>query len=488
MDSEAQGSKGRFAHGPLMQMDIRHPSSEALQRILRRLILATILGCGVFTTLWYDRPDLLVMGILLSFVPFILLRAKRGNLSIDFFSPEVGFPLVYVAYMFSTTIDLPVVSQFNIAIPWTQWIYYSVGLAAYLVGAASIRATSPPCIPVTGPQFWNLSGFKVSVLLLVAMGFMGRLVKVAQYGFPLFHPEEEELRVKYAGGYMGTLTLAFEAAFLCLVLFLIVCRPSWKKRTFIILLMLLLVFDSLTGDSRGCIMRIFIASLVIIHYVYSRLRLRSLIAFALVAVILVSGFGTYRDMSVFGDVHVQGLEDKGFTSYTFWLANIYESLRVTTESFYMLTRHVPAHASYTYGTTSLASLAIPFPGHQPGPGELIKKELNMDFIGFGAATTILGPLYLDGGWIAIALGMMLWGMLAKWLYVRMLGASSFFWVLTYAYFAQNQFKAIKDDMFPELGPLFVVLYFALVHFIASGKWRDYLHGALRCYEARPRQA
>src|ERR1019366_3957694 len=58
MDSEAQGSKGRFAHGPLMQMDIRHPSSEALQRILRRLILATILGCGVFTTLWYDRPDL----------------------------------------------------------------------------------------------------------------------------------------------------------------------------------------------------------------------------------------------------------------------------------------------------------------------------------------------------------------------------------------------------------------------------------------------
>src|ERR1035441_10236034 len=232
MDSEAQGSKGRFAHGPLMQMDIRHPSSEALQRILRRLILATILGCGVFTTLWYDRPDLLVMGILLSFVPFILLRAKRGNLSIDFFSPEVGFPLVYVAYMFSTTIDLPVVSQFNIAIPWTQWIYYSVGLAAYLVvaasiratsppctnrpvasqfniaipwtqwiyysvglaaylvGAASIRATSPPCIPATGPQFWNLSGFKVSVLLLVAMGFMGRLVKVAQYGFPLFHPEE----------------------------------------------------------------------------------------------------------------------------------------------------------------------------------------------------------------------------------------------------------------------------------------------------------
>src|ERR1019366_6135785 len=68
--------------------------------------------------------------------------------------------------------------------------------------------------------------------------------------------------------------------------------------------------------------------------VYSRLRLRSLIAFALVAAIQVSGFGTYRDMSVFGDVHIQGLEGKGFTSYTFWLANIYESLRVTTESFY----------------------------------------------------------------------------------------------------------------------------------------------------------
>jgi len=456
-----------------------------LHRFLRGVVFATAAACAMFIALWYNRPDLLAIGSLLSFVPFILLRNRRNEVPIDFFSPEVGFPLIYIAYLFISTIELPVVSQFNLALPWTQWIYYSIGLAAYLLGCATVRQRVAVNIPLSQPRFWNKSGFKIAVTLFLAMGLVGRAIKVALYGIPLFHPEEEELRIKYPGGYAGNMAFALEILPVCLVLYLDVSKPTKRGQWGVVLLLLFLLFDAVSGDSRGGVMRIFIASLVTVHYVRSRLKVRSLLVYGLIAVIIASAIGTYRDMSVFGDI--QGLESKGYTPGTLWLGSTYESLRVTTEGFDMLRRHVDRQP-YTYGETSLAALAIPLPGHRPGPGEIVKKELGLDFIGFGASTTILGPLYMDGGWIAIIIGMMLWGMLAKWLYMRMLGAANYFWVLTYAYFVQNQFKAIKDEMFPELGPIFAVLYLALIHYISSGTLRDQWNSFLSSYAAQHSEA
>jgi oligosaccharide repeat unit polymerase len=470
-----------------MRSNATYPSRLPLQRFLRGVFFATAVACGVFVALWYNRQDLLAIGSLLSFVPFIFLRTRRSGAPIDFFSPDVGFPLIYIAYLFISTIDLPVVSQFNLTLPWTQWIYYSIGLAAYLLGTATVRQAVATSVPLSQPRFWDRSRFGIAVTLFLAMGLVGRTIKVALYGIPLLHPEEEELRIKYPGGYAGNLAFALEILPVCLVLYLSVCKPSKRVQWAVILLILFLILDAVSGDSRGGVMRIFIASLVTIHYARSRIRIKSLLLCGLIAVLVASAIGTYRDMSVFGDVNIQGLESKGYTPYTLWLGSTYESLRVTTEGFDMLLRHMDRQ-SYTYGATSLAALAIPLPGHRPGPGEIVKKELGFDFIGFGASTTILGPLYMDGGCVAIVIGMMLWGMLAKWLYIRMLGATNFFWVLTYAYFVQNQFKAIKDEMFPELGPIFAVLYFALIHYISSGTFRVHWNSFLNGYAARHSEA
>jgi len=467
---------GNYSGVPLADRvsEIRASSPRALLTIA----LMTIAAVAVFAAVLFNRLDLVAIGVFLCFLPWVFFRAYRKGATLDFFSPEVGFPTFYVAYLFIGTLNFPVTSQFNIDLPWTQWVYYSEGLAFYLLGTTVIKHNGQVSIPLARPRFWNKSRFFVAIAILLALGLAGRAVKIAMFGIPLLHPENQELRVQYAGGYSGTLALALEVVPICLVLFLAVCKPARRTRWFIWVLLVILAFDAMSGDSRGGLMRIGLATLIVVHYARSRLHLRSLIIFGLVAVIFVSVIGTYRDLSIFGDNHIESLQAKGYSLSTLWLADAYESLRVTTEGLYMLMQQVGPSHSYTYGATSLAALAIPLPGHRPGPGEIVKQVLGMDFVGFGASTTILGPLYLDGGWVAIAIGMFAWGMLAKSIYIKMVSSQSYFWLLAYSYFVQNQLKAIKDEMFPELGPLFAILFFAFVSYFCGkgflGTWNSLL--------------
>jgi oligosaccharide repeat unit polymerase len=450
-----------------MEVEAR-PRVAGLRVFLKRWVLGQLAGIGIFALLLWGRPDILFELIFLSFIPYVLWRARVRTGAIDAFSPEVGFPTLFVIYMLIGTITLPIESQFGLVLPWTQWVYYIIALLAYLFGVRLMRnSKGSPRTPLKNLKLWRDHRFFLAVGAILLIGFAARMINVSRFGIPILNPEVEELRVKYVSGVAGALALGLEAAFLCLLLYLLVGRARSRARYLVISIMAVIFLDSLVSGDRGGLLRMGVAGLVIAHYVRRKLNLKSLMIAGSAVLIIVSAIGSYREYSVFGAAHNIDLENHGFNSYTYSLASAYYVLRHPPENFYLLTQYIPKHDSYRYGAVSLSVMTEFLPGHQPGPGQLVQKVLRQDFVGFGAATTMLGPLYVDGGVFAIVLGMVLFGMLAKYLHNRMTQVVDYRWVLIYAWFMQNQFKAIKDEILPDLGVLWVIVLFVFVYWFAG---------------------
>jgi hypothetical protein len=63
--------------------------------------------------------------------------------------------------------------------------------------------------------------------------------------------------------------------------------------------------------------------------------------------------------------------------------------------------------------------------------------------------------------------MFLIGAISRALHQQMLKSQNYLWTLVYAWYVQNAFKAIKDDILPELGFTFVIFLFVVVSIYAT---------------------
>jgi oligosaccharide repeat unit polymerase len=437
---------------------------------LNPLVMTILFGfaCVAFYGLVVQDMALCVEAVFLGFIPYILWSAYRRTGTLDFFAPDVGFPLGYILYLFVGTINLPIETQFGLVLPWTQWLYYILGLVTYLAGT---RLLPKPSFAVAAggvrKVFWPRERFLSATLVLLAVGVAARSIYIARWGLPILHAEDEAARIVHSGGIIGVLSLCMEAAFECLLLYLLVKKPGKIIRGLVVACMLLILLNAVATTNRTALLRIAIAACVVIHYTARRFKFRGIVTLALFVGVFTSVLGTFRDVSDWGEAHIEKLEGQGFTSQTYWLMNGYEALRLPTETFEMTLEEVPLITPYSYGKTSFAAIAQILPGHRPGPSEIVKNTLRFEFEGFGAAATILAPMWMDGGWLGIAIGMSLFGVIARALHQRMLTSRSYTWVLVYGWFVQNAFKAIKDDVLPELGVLWMITLFIVVHFAAG---------------------
>jgi oligosaccharide repeat unit polymerase len=309
-------------------------------------------------------------------------------------------------------------------------------------------------------------------IVMMAIGFAARSIVLIQTGIPFFHANDQAARTVGAGGILGVLTLCAEAAGECMLLYLLVLKPKGLTRWILIAGMVLVALDGIAGTNRTGLLRPLIAGVVVFHYVAKRFNLRLLLLVGIFVGVFASLLGTFRDVSLWGEAREHSLEEQGFGPRTYWIFNGYEAVRLPAETFEMTLQQVPLISPYTYGTTSLAGLAALLPGHRPAPSEIVKNTLRLQFVGFGAAATILAPLWFDGGVVGIITGMFLFGLVSRFLYGRVLSSSNYVWILIYGWFVQNAFKAIKDDILPELGVAFVITLFIVIAVLASPSQRD----------------
>jgi oligosaccharide repeat unit polymerase len=426
--------------------------------------------CVTVSVIGFASGDyyLCVQSLFLSFIPYILWSAYSRVGSLDIFAPDVGFPLAYILYLYAGSLNVPLETQFGITLPWIVWLYYILGLVAYLIGVRLLKAPSPKVAAANGKKrFWPSDRFLGIATGLFLVGLAARAVVVAQSGIPFFHANDINARVEGSGGLLGVLALCMEAAFECFMLYILVKRPRGLSRWLIPGAMLIVLLNGIGTTNRTAFLRIVFAAFVLTHYTIKRFSFTAVLVFGILGASFASLLGTFRDVSDWGDARVHSLEKQGFTDQTYWLFNGYEALRLPTETFYMTINQVPALNGYTYGATSLASLAEVLPGHRPGPSEIVKNTLRLRFVGFGAAATILAPLWFDGGVLGILLGMFLIGAISRALHQQMLKSQNYLWTLVYAWYVQNAFKAIKDDILPELGFTFVIFLFVVVSIYAT---------------------
>lgn len=440
-------------------------------------LIAAMVGVAIYGLLSGDSL-LCVEALFLAFIPYIIWASFRAAGHLDFFAPDLGFPLAYIVYLFFGSIELPIHTQFGLAIPWTLWAYYIVGLVAYLAGVklfrfASHRVASKPL----NKQFWPVERFLSTTLLLFAIGASARIGIIAQSGLEIFHVKDEAARLVGAKGILAILSLFMEPATECLLLYMLVKKPSKAVRAAIILCMLLVGVNAIATTNRTGLLRILLAGVVVFHYSKKQFNFVRVAALGLFVLAFASALGTFRDVSQWGDQHIVELENQGFTDQTFWLMNGYDALRLPTETFYMVTQEIPEIQPFTYGKTSFAELGVFVPGHTTAPGEVVKNKLRLEFVGFGAAATILAPMWIDGGVVGIIAGMFLVGIVSQWLYNRVICSWNYVWILVYGWYMQNAFKAIKDDILPDIGVLiviplfFVVSYASLITFEGWGSRR-----------------
>lgn len=431
------------------------------------VVLAAFLAVSLYGLVVQDMY-LCLEALFLAFLPYLFWSAYRRVGTLDVFAPDLGFPIAYIVYLFVGSINLPIQTQFGLVLPWIVWFYYILGLVAYLVGVRVIRKPTPIMAAVgVRKRFWPEDRFITVVLIVLLVGVGARAVEVMRSGLEIFHADDAGARVVGARGSLGVLTLFLVAGFEFAFIYLLVKKPRGPARWVIAGFLILVMLNGVATTNRTSLLSILLAGVVIFHYVFRRLNFTAVIVAGLLGAAFASALGTFRDVSQWGDAHIEKLENQGFTNETYWLVNGYDAVRLPPETFYMTIQQIPAVDHYTYGSTSLASFTEALPGHRPGPSEIVKDTLRLRFVGFGAAATILAPLWFDGGSVGIVIGMFLFGLLSRILHEQVLRSSSYVWILIYGWYVQNALKAIKDDIFPDLGVLFVMVIFFVVSVVIS---------------------
>jgi len=431
------------------------------------LLLLAMAGVAIFGLL-SGNIFLCVETLFLAFIPYLIWSSYRRVGCLDFLAPDLGFPLAYIVYLFFGSIELPIQTQFGLTIPWILWVYYILGLVAYLAGVRLFRPPSPQLAAYgSEKRFWPSGRFLTLSLMLLAIGVLARAAIVMQSGFEIFHVQDEAARVVGAKGVLAILSLCMEPAIQCLFIYMLVKRPGRWAQTGIVVCILLVGLNAVSTTNRTGLLSMLLAGFVVFHYARRRVSFGAIAAMGLFAAIFASALGTFRDVSQWGDRHVEELERHGFTSQTYWLVNGYDVIRLPTETFLMTTQEFPEIQPYTFGRTTLAELGVFLPGHTTAPSEIVKSKLRFHFIGFGAAATILAPLWIDGGMLGILAGMFLIGLISRWLHQMALSSPNYLWILVFAWYMQNAFKALKDDILPDIGIIVVIPLFIMVSYLSN---------------------
>ena len=379
--------------------------------------------------------------IFLAFIPYLIWSSYRRVGTLDILAPDLGFPLAYIIYLFCGSIAVPIQTQFGLTLPWIVWLYYIIGLVCYLLGARFMPAPNP-VVAKQGVEkrFWPGRQYLIITLGLLVIGAMARGVSVLKSGLEIFHANNESARVVSAGGIWAVLTLCLDAGFECVLIYLLVKKPKVGTRVALLVCMALILLNAVATTNRTSLLRIVLAGAIVTHYAWRRFSFGAFVTVGLLAAAFASALGTFRDVSEWGDQHIQKLERQGFTGGTYWLLNGYEAVRLPTETFLMTTQVFPQLDSYTFGATSLAEFGAFLPGPTLEPSQVIKAKLRLQFVGFGAAATILAPLWADGGVIGIMVGMFLIGLGSRALHQRVLLSSNYVWILIYGWYNAEHFQ------------------------------------------------
>ncbi len=432
-------------------------------------LLITIL---VATILWY----------------FHVLRKPDA----DPFSPVHGFVALYLTWFALGSMNLlrPVANTplWN-PISSSLWIYIGSGILAYLM-ACYVSPSAPG--PLPGPDPWHrqIRAWHPRQVMLVGMGLLSLLcvsflLLARQGALALLSSDPGVARTAWGGGRaIWTVYHTTLMAYVPLCLMFTWANPQLRRSTRALLIgsVFILLGATLLFANRSLVLEPALLAILTYNYARRRIRLRQIVMLSLAGLVFLSIAGMLRDTRQYGPTYIAMVVGWGFPVWSLPVTYIYMYVRDPVLTADRLRTVVPAFTDYGYGSMHLLPLTAPLPGHQPSPDEVFKELLHSSFLGFGQPATLIGHLYVDGGLVAIILGMYLFGLISWLVYVRMIQAPTVYRVLLHIWVAHVALWSLFTSLIPAITTVFVpVLMLVIVGMLSSGRQQQ-AGGAL---EARP---
>ncbi len=400
----------------------------------------------------------------------LLRLAARKCDALDFFSPLVAFPVMYVAWFAVGSIDLidvPPTVSFGLFEPIPGYVigYAALGLAAYLAGAAIGRPLQAgnggdrtSGFTWAEDRFWAVSA-GLGLLTLASYIYMVAGIGVV----PALDADAGEIRLRIAR-YGGAEAVMFTGAWTLIPMLMMYTwyrRPGRGVKLLCFAGVAVVSGLLLSLGGRSYLFVPVLTTMVARHYGKRRFAIGKL---ALVSVTLFCGislFGYVRDTSLNGSGF--GEDTMGIPGAVVPFVYSYLYIRYPVATFRDITAIIPSKIPYQYGALSFGPLATVLPGRHEQSDMFFKNILGNDFIGAGQAATLLGPLYADAGLPGIVAGLFFSGMFITRAYAWMLAGPTVIRVLLYAWMMQTLLFSLFVCLFPWITTLWIPAFWMALH-------------------------
>jgi oligosaccharide repeat unit polymerase len=384
----------------------------------------------------------------------VRLAVRMRKVTIDVFSPVVGFTAAYVLWF-----GLGSLTFFMDASP-PPYLYFVLGLLAYLAGVLIIfrrkqAAEEVQDLPRRIP--WVPSQFRLVMLVFVLLMAGSYLLLIAQIGIPAIHADVA-IRREALGAHHYLVDVLLSAA---LTVTSFAAADLWSETRVLSplvssgLVILALLMQGSFGN-RGFLAVPLLTLLILWHYWKKPIPAKRLAVICAVMFVASVAYEYSRASAI-----KNGADD--YTASEIIYASGAFTLRTNLSNFRDVVQAIPSEVPYQHGYLTFGALLQILPGHHESSDEFFKRILASDFLGGGQPGTILGTFYGDFGPAGIPVGMFLFGAFSAKVHRWMKEKPTLIRVLLYSWFAQTALFSLYGALVTYIITLWVPFMWWILH-------------------------
>ena len=390
----------------------------------------------------------------------IRFAVRMRKITIDIFSPTVGFPIAYVLWFGLGSLT------FLLDTTPPPYHYFVLGFLAYVAGASipgrpSAVVQQTQSVPKRIP--WAALHFRFVMLVFFLLMTGSYLLLIAQIGIPAIH-EDVAIRREALGLHHILVDVLLSAA---LTVTSFAAADLWSETRVLsplisvgMVTIALLMQGSL--GNRGFLALPLLMLVILWHYWKRPIPAKRLAVICAIMFVASTVYDYSRASALKAGVD-------GSTAYEVVTSSGVFTLHTNLSNLRDIVQAIPSEVPYQHGYLTFGALFQILPGHHESSDEFFKRILASDFLGGGQPGTLLAPFYADFGLAGILVGMFLFGVFSAKVYGWMRENPTLFRVLLYSWLAQTALFALYGALLTYFITLWVpFMWWVLIRWMNTG--------------------
>lgn len=405
----------------------------------------------------FNLPELLMVIMITIYSTYIYAENH------DYLDPRLCFPILYflIYWLGNFTFEL------YQPVPSNIWWLYFAGLIGFYIGSTLSQLVVRISKFKDNKDYMSPIARKI-IFFIFMVGVTAQLLMFMKNGIPLFAGNIDASRQSMAENFSVLKILASIIPIAAVFAFYDLISMKEKNNVFPFLDCLIIViafFISTLSVSRMLIIQMVFPMFVIYILKVRRLKVKTILLIALIIFIYIGLNQIMRNMRSNVN-YMAAISQRGNNLFENVMISCLNNFRVGVDDFYKLVLVVPSSSNYTHGRMFLNAIMSPLPGKQIVMGYYVMSILGLSFDGIGAATTILGMFYLDGGMPLIFIGMLIFGMFVQIFYKKYIYKNTVtIYSLLAIYILYYAINSIRTNVMPTIEPLLISSYYLIFSFI-----------------------